>query len=582
MPKKSPKQLIAAIMEEKLPLEHRAQLLARICLEGGDDNLEVVASVLKAAASGSGETIYQQKIKEMNERLELLEQGPLRIATFQRMLESGRAGTRAGVILEDGSTAFVAVPDPELAASLQRGDTVLVEAQGKAALFRDSAGPDTGELARYERRLDGGRIEVTLRDHERSVYWTSAKLADRLDAGEVDPGRMLIVCSRRRVAFEAMKAEDGLSSYLYLAREPVPDLSLDDIGAPPTYVRELIQLVRLEMTNPQLRRRYKLYSSVMKLLAGPTGTGKSYSIYALWHELYRTMSRVTGVPVDELPPRVMRLRMPEVLSHWLGDSDKNLDRFFNEVEKLAGDQFVGADGRAYTLPALCILEEIDGLARARGQEPIYDRILTTALERLDTTRPGLRDKLILFVATTNVPQQVDAAFLRRVGGTIEHFGRLKRSDFVAVLGKQLADRPVAVTNGVGLEGARRKLITMVAAWLYGPAHADSVQVELSYAGSTNRVAKYRRHFLTPSVVDRAMQVASGAASLCEDRGETDTPGLTSELLIEALDQQVRGLVDGLHESNVGDYLDLPDGVRVASLHRPRRSSVQSVRLETTD
>jgi len=47
-----------------------------------------------------------------------------------------------------------------------------------------------------------------------------------------------------------------------------------------------------------------------------------------------------------------------------------------------------------------------------------------------------------------------------------------------------------------------------------------------------------------------------------------------------LDQQVRGLVDGLHESNVGDYLDLPDGVRVASLHRPRQSSVQSVRLET--
>jgi hypothetical protein len=110
-------------------------------------------------------------------------------------------------------------------------------------------------------------------------------------------------------------------------------------------------------------------------------------------------------------------------------------------------------------------------------------------------------------------------------------------------------------------------------------HDDTVQVELSYAGSTNRVAKYRRHFLTPSIVDRAMQVASGAASLAEHRG-TDTPGLTRELLIAALDQQVRGLVDGLHESNVGDYLDLPDGVRVASLHRPRQSSVQSVRLET--
>ncbi len=204
MPKKSRKQLITTIIEEKMPLEHRAQLLGRICLEGGDANLEVLALILKAAASGSGETIYQQKIEEMNERLELLEQGPLRIATFQRMLEGARVGTRACVVLEDGSSAFVAVPDAELAASLRRGDTVLVEAQGKAALFRDSNGPETGELARYERRLDAGRVEVILRDHERSVYWTSAKLADRLDAGEVEQGRMLIVCSRRRMAFEAM------------------------------------------------------------------------------------------------------------------------------------------------------------------------------------------------------------------------------------------------------------------------------------------------------------------------------------------------------------------------------------------
>ncbi len=504
MPKKSQTQVIATLVEEKLPIEHRAQILGRLCLEGGDANHGVVAAILDAARCGSGETIYSQKIEEMDATLELLEQGPLRVATFQRMLEGGRAGVRACVVLEDGSTAYVAVPDPALASSLRRGDTVLVEAQGKAALFRDSNGPETGELARYERRLDGARIEVTLREYERLVYFTSAKLAARLDANEIEPGRMLIVCSRRRMAWEALDSEDGLNSYVYLEREGVPDLSLADIGAPPAYVRELVQLVKLEMTNPQLRRRYKLYRSVMKLLAGPTGTGKSYSIYALWHELYETMSQVTGVPVDELPPRVMRLRMSEVLSRWLGASDKNLARFFDEVERFAGDQIVGADGRKYTLPALVVLEEIDGLARARGQEPIYDRILTTALERLDTTRPELREKLILFVATTNVPQQVDAAFLRRVGGTIEHFGRLKRSEFISVLGKQLADRPMAVT--------RSQLVAAVTAWLYGPTHDDSVQVELSYAGATNRVKKYRRDFLTPSLVDRAMQTASAEAS----------------------------------------------------------------------
>ena len=163
MPKKSQTQVIATLVEEKLPIEHRAQILGRLCLEGGDTNLEVVGSILSAAASSSGETIYRQKIEEMNERLELIEQGPLRVATFQRMLKHGHAGVRAGVLLEDGTSAFVAVPDPALAGSLRRGDTVLVEAQGKAALFRDSNGPTTGELARYERRLDAGRPIHTIR-----------------------------------------------------------------------------------------------------------------------------------------------------------------------------------------------------------------------------------------------------------------------------------------------------------------------------------------------------------------------------------------------------------------------------------
>ena len=82
------------------------------------------------------------------------------------------------------------------------------------------------------------------------------------------------------------------------------------------------------------------------------------------------------------------------------------------------------------------------------------------------------------------------------------------------------------------------------------------------------------------MVDRAMQIASGRASLAEHRVETDTPGLTSERLLVAVDQQVRGIVDSMHESNVRDYLDLPEGVRVASLRRPRQPSIQPVTLQT--
>ena len=45
---------------------------------------------------------------------------------------------------------------------------------------------------------------------------------------------------------------------------------------------------------------------------------------------------------------------------------------------------------------------------------------------LDVTCQQLKDKLVLFLFSTNVPEIVDPAFLRRPGGTTERFGRLTR------------------------------------------------------------------------------------------------------------------------------------------------------------
>ncbi len=44
--------------------------------------------------------------------------------------------------------------------------------------------------------------------------------------------------------------------------------------------------------------------------------------------------------------------------------------------------------------------------------------------------------------------------------------------------------------------------------------------------------------------------------------------------------RVRGIVDTLHESTVPNYLDLPEGVRVAALRRPPQPSIQHVTLQT--
>ena len=117
-----------------------------------------------------------------------------------------------------------------------------------------------------------------------------------------------------------------------------------------------------------------------------------------------------------------------------------------------------------------ILEEIDGLARARGgsADGVYDRILTTALQRLDSTREDLKGKLILYIGTTNEPEQVDRAFMRRIGGTVEKFGRLGRKGFSAVLQKHLGGLPLARHNGCPEDRLVANMVTDLTAWLFAP------------------------------------------------------------------------------------------------------------------
>src|SRR5439155_17333706 len=212
------------------------------------------------------------------------------------------------------------------------------------------------------------------------------------------------------------------------------------------------------------------------------GTGKTYSIHALWNGMYELVSELSGAAVDQLPPRVMRLRLPEVLSKWLGESDKRLSRFFDEAEQLAAEKFVAPDGREFDLPVLIIFEECEGLARQRGSDhdAIYDRIQTVLLQRLDTSSQKLRDKMIIALFSTNVPWLLDEATARRFGDNVEHFGRLNRRSFCEVLRKHLRGLPIQSHNGTSQEGLERHLAEQIATWLYCPnAGSEQGMVELT-------------------------------------------------------------------------------------------------------
>jgi hypothetical protein len=612
------------LTDAAVPLEHRKMMLAHICQDPSPESNEIVKVMLEKAASGNAESVIAKKAKELNELLEELKSGPLRPATYIGPISSGEerrlvnrrrrkktkhegngqngeaastaaaddgltglvkaalgaAARRVKVALQNGDNAYPVVPDQSLADSLECGDGVLIDAQGRALLYRDPGGPPTGEQARLERRIDDERVEAIVRDHEAYVFRISQALREQLDDGEVTPGGKLLVCTRRAFAFESVPCADGLSHYRYLVRDAVPNVMLSrDVGSPPPFLFELIDHLRDELEAPELGRRYRLRRSATKLLSGVSGSGKSLSIRAYWRMMYEVMSEHTGCPIEALPPRVVRLRMPQVLSKWLGDSDKNLDRFFDEVEQLADERWTAPSGEVFELPVLVICEEIDGLARARGSgDPIYDRIQTTGLERLDMNCQRLADRLATFLFTTNLPHLVDPAFLRRAGGTMEHFGRLDRRGFQSVLEKHLLGLPMRADLGGVQAAAEKRLLRETTDWLFSAGGHDQGLVEVTMVGSSTPIVKRRRDFLTGAMVDRAVQQAALEARRAERRGEA-APGLSPELLIGAFHDQIQAIVGQLTAHNAENYLDLPDGMRVGNVRRIAQPAWQPHQLE---
>ncbi|MEQ1841942.1 MAG: AAA family ATPase, partial [Verrucomicrobiales bacterium] len=507
--------------DPSIPAELRRKMLRAAITDSAPGMDEFLDEMIAQFSSGHAKSHYEQKSAELAATLNELEAGPLRCAAFVALEEPVTAGSvaHALVLIDDGSSAYCAVPDSNLAASLRKGDRVLVDGRGKAVLRRASAPMSIGDEAIFERVVNEGNLEVSIQDRERCVFLPTQALEDRIRSGEVAPGDTLLVNIRQRVAFDALPKRDSLNHFQYLVKDKVPNVNTArDVGYPAEIIKSVRQMVRDELTKSEIRRRFGLRRCSMNLLLGRPGTGKSLTIEAIWREIYEIMSEITGVPIDDLPDRVFRLSPAKILSQWLGQSDQNIDRFFDEVEQLAATPWTSPDGTVHELPVIVILEEIDGLAKTRGQEGIYDRILTGMLQRLDPNRSGLKDKLVVFLGTTNEAKQVDGAFLRRIGARVETFGSPGRKGFTSILTKRLGNLPVSHN---GFEDPRQSLVADVTDWLFSRNGSDPGVVELTYAGATTPEIRYRRDFLTGALIDRAIESAAEKAAHEATIGQED-------------------------------------------------------------
>ena len=119
------------------------------------------------------------------------------------------------------------------------------------------------------------------------------------------------------------------------------------------------------------------------LLTGPPGGGKTLLAKAVAHE--------SGV-------NFISVKGPELLSKWVGDSEKGIREVFGKARQAA--------------PCIIFLDEIDALAPRRGgggENHVSERLVSQLLTELD----GIEElRGVVALATTNRPDIVDPALLR--------------------------------------------------------------------------------------------------------------------------------------------------------------------------
>eukprot|EP00746_Dinoflagellata_sp_MGD_P079873 gnl/MRDRNA2_/MRDRNA2_31951_c0_seq1.p1 gnl/MRDRNA2_/MRDRNA2_31951_c0~~gnl/MRDRNA2_/MRDRNA2_31951_c0_seq1.p1 ORF type:complete len:926 (+),score=161.14 gnl/MRDRNA2_/MRDRNA2_31951_c0_seq1:306-2780(+) len=188
------------------------------------------------------------------------------------------------------------------------------------------------------------------------------------------------------------KAVKRLQSGSKVAVSVAAKVKWDDIGGMQEAKDEVMDCITLPLTCGHLLGGQKVRSGI--LLFGPPGTGKTLLAKAVATECRVSFLSVKG---------------PELLSMYIGESEKNVRSLFVSARELA--------------PCVLFFDELDSLAPARGRGSdsggVMDRVVSQLLTELDTLPSN-----VFLVGATNRPDLLDRSLCRP--------GRLDRMVYLGI------------------------------------------------------------------------------------------------------------------------------------------------------
>ena len=163
----------------------------------------------------------------------------------------------------------------------------------------------------------------------------------------------------------------------------VPNVKWDDIGGLERAKQELKEVVEWPLKYPDAFAHLNSKPPRGILLFGAPGTGKTMLVKAVANESEANFISIKG---------------PELLSKWVGESEKAVREIFRKAKQAA--------------PCIIFLDELDSITPVRGagsDAHVTERVVSQMLTEMD----GLEElKEVIVIGATNRPDMVDSALLR--------------------------------------------------------------------------------------------------------------------------------------------------------------------------